>query len=94
MMFTVNKPRRINDVNWRLDGEKDQIIILSKDGFALPVILNPTAARIFLLCNGENSLQDITYSLCKEFKFDDFAVVLEDVKKQIDDFVEQAIVEV
>lgn len=87
----MNRPERVDDIIWRRDGEEDQIIILSRDGFSLPIILNPTAVRIFLFCDGKNSLEDIACSLCEEFSLDDFAAVLSDVKEQVDDFIKRGI---
>jgi len=92
MIFTMNRPERADDIIWRRDGEEDQIIILSKDGFPLPIILNPTAVRIFLLCDGKSSLEDIARSLCEEFSLDDSASVLSDVKEQVDDFIKRGII--
>lgn len=88
----TNSPKVLNDVIWRRDGENDQIIILSKVDLALPLILNPSAARIFSLCNGENTLEDIANNLCAEFGLDDFGMVLKDVRIQVEYFIKKAIV--
>lgn len=88
----TSRPKVLNDVIWRGDGENDQIIILSREGLALPLILNPSAARIFSLCNGENTLEDIANNLCGEFGLDDFGMVLKDVRIQIEYFIKKAIV--
>lgn len=94
MMSIFNKPRISDGVIWRRDGEDNQIILLSKEGLALPLILNPTAARIFLLCNRENTLEDIAKVLCAEFGLEDFKMVLEDVTEQVKYFIDKGIIEV
>lgn len=90
----ANKPKIADNVIWRRDGEDNQIILLSKEGLALPLILNPTAARIFLLCNGKNTLEEIAKSLCAEFGSDDFTMILEDVTKQVEYFRDKEAVEI
>lgn len=90
----VNKPKVCSDVIWRWDGEDNQIIVLSKESFALPLMLNITAAKIFSLCNGRNSVEDIAKSLCEEFALDDYKSVLKDVQGQINYFVEKEIVQI
>lgn len=92
-MFGTNKPKRADNIIWRLDGEKNQICILSKDGFVLPLILNYSAAKIFFLCDGKNSVEDIANSLCREFKSDVFTTLLEDVREQIKDFIKRGVVQ-
>jgi hypothetical protein len=90
----ANKPQKSPDVIWRVDGEDNQIILASKEGLALPLMLNPTAAKIFLLCDGSNTLEDIAASLCAEFSLKDFDMVLGDVKKQVSYFADKGIVEI
>lgn len=89
----TNKPKILDEVIWRRDGEDNQIIVLSKEGLALPLILNPTAARILLLCNHKNTLEDIAVNLSDEFGREDFPMVLEDVKEQVEYFMNKGIVE-
>lgn len=93
MISIANKPKILADVSWRKDGEKDQIIVLSKETLALPLILNPTASKIFLLCNGKNSLEAIAEKLCDEFGLEDFSMVLKDVKEQVEYFINKGIAE-
>ncbi len=88
----VNSPKRSDDVVWRRDGEDEQIIVLSKEEFPLPVILNPAASRIFLLCDGKNTLEDIAQALMREFDLEDFSVAVADVKRQIEYFLDKGIV--
>jgi len=93
MISIASKPKILDNVAWRRDGEKEQIIVLSKEGLALPLILNPTAAKIFSLCNGKNSLEDMATELCAEFGMDDFKMLLGDVKEQVEYFINKGIVE-
>ena len=86
------KPKKAGGLSWRKDGEREQIVILSKEDFALPLILNFSAARIFLLCNGRNSLLGIAQLLAKEFKRKNYARILDDVKKQVGYFFKKGIV--
>lgn len=88
----ANKPQKSPDVIWRVDGENNQIILASREDLALPLMLNQTAAKIFLLCNGKNTLEDIASSLCAEFALKDFDMVLKDVKEQTEYFIEKGIV--
>lgn len=90
----ANKPKVLDNIIWRRDGESDQIIVLSKDNLALPLILNPTAARIFSLCDGRNTVEDIAQALSDEFGVEDFKIALEDVKGQIGYFIDKEIVQV
>ena len=91
MLSIANRPRICDNLRWRRDGEDEQIIILSKEEFPLPLILNPTASRIFLLCDGEHTVEDIAQALCDEFDMEDFSIVLEDVKKQAGYFSDKGI---
>ena len=93
MISIANKPKILDNVAWRRDGEDEQIIVLSKEGLALPLILNSTAARIFSLCDGKHTLEDMAKGLCDEFSLDDFKMVLKDVKGQIEYFINKGIVE-
>ena len=89
-----HRPKIADNISWRRDGEADQLIIVSKEDLPLPLILNPTAALIFSLCDGRHSLEKIAERLCAEFNQDDFSLALEDVKKQIEHFVAKCIVSV
>lgn len=87
----TDKPKRDDNLKWRIDGEENQIIVLSKENLPLPLILNSTAARIFLLCDGKNSVEKITGSLCTEFNLNDFNSVLTDVQSQIQDLIKRGV---
>src|SRR3989338_8392973 len=94
MISIVNKPKISDGVSWRWDGEDEQIIVLSKEGLALPLILNPTAALIFSLCDNNNTLEDIARQLCDKLGLDDFEMVLQDVKEQVEYLINKNIVQV
>ena len=89
-----HKPKIAENIVWRRDGEADQLIIVSREDLPLPLILNPTAAMIFSLCDGRHSLENIAERLCQEYNQDDFSLALEDVKKQIEYFVRKGIVDI
>ncbi len=89
----ANKPKKREDIIWRTDGENNQIILVSKEDLALPLMLNLTAAKIFLLCDGKNTIEHIADSLCAEFMVKDFDMVLGDVRTQVEYFVDKGIVE-
>lgn len=94
MISIVNKPKILDNIIWRRDGEDDRIIVLSREDMALPLILNPSAAMIFSLCNGNNTLEDIAKALSDEFGLDDFKIALEDVRGQIEYFLDKKIVQI
>lgn len=89
-----NRPKIAENIVWRRDGEADQLIIVSREDLPLPLILNPTAAIIFSLCDGRHSLEKIAERLCQEFGLDDLSLALGDVKKQIEYFKDKCIVKV
>lgn len=89
-----DKPKVAENIVWRRDGEADQLIIVSREDLPLPLILNPTAAIIFSLCDGRHSVEKIAERLCQEFGLDDLSLALEDVKKQIEYFKDKCIVKV
>lgn len=88
------KPKISDNVLWRRDGQDDQIIVASRGGLALPVILNPTASWIFSLCNGRNALEEIAQIICDKSDARDFLAVLEDVKRQVEYFLDKGLVEI
>lgn len=88
----ANRPKISDNLVWRRDGEDNQLIVLSKEDMSLPLILNLTAARIFLLCNGENSLEDIARGLAEAFGREDYAGILDGVKRQVGYFLDRGIV--
>lgn len=90
----ANKPKISDNVLWRRDGQDDQIIVASREGLALPVIINPTASWIFSLCSGKNTLEEIAQILCDKSDAQDFSVVLEDVKRQVEYFLDKGLVEI
>jgi hypothetical protein len=89
-----HKPEISDNVLWRRDGQDDQIIVASREGLPLPLILNPTASWIFSLCNGRNTLEGIAQILCDKSDAQDFSAVLGDVKRQVEFFLDKGIVEI
>lgn len=89
----MSKPRIAPNLRWRVDGENDQIVIVHKDDFALPRILNPVAAKIFRLCDGNNTVEAIAEKVAEEFKGKDYSSLLSEVKECARLFVEKGILE-
>lgn len=90
----TNRLKIAEDIIWRVDGERDQIVILHSPKLALPQILNPTAAKIFSSCNGRKTVEGIALGLCEEFGRDDFNKVLSDVKKCLKHFSLNQIIQI
>ncbi len=89
----MSKPRIAPNLRWRLDGENDQIVIVHKDDFALPRILNPVAAKIFQLCDGNNTIEAIAEKVAGEFQTEDFSRLLSEVSECASLFIEKGILE-
>ena len=89
----MSKPRIAPNLRWRVDGENDQIVIVHKDDFALPRILNPVAAKIFHLCDGNNTMEAIAEKVAGEFEIADFSILLSEVSECARLFVEKGILE-
>lgn len=89
----MSKLKKARDLRWRIDGENDQIVIVHKDNFALPRILNPVAAKIFLLSDGDNTIEAIAGNIADEFDNADFKVILKEVSECVDLFIEKGILE-
>lgn len=89
----MGKLRKAPGLRWRVDGEADQLVIVHRDDFALPRILNPVAARIFQLCDGNNTVEAIAEKISAEFDTPDFSSLLSEVSACADLFVEKRILE-
>lgn len=87
----MNRPKKASGLRWRSDGENDQIVIVHRDTFALPRILNPVAAKIFLLADGNMTVEDIAGAIAEEFAADDFGKVVSEVKECVQKFSENGI---
>lgn len=94
MISIANKPKIAPDVLWRRDGDANQIIIVSREDLPLPLILNATAGRIFSLCDGEHTIEEIAEILRSELRLPEGSQILEDVKRQTEYFLQKRIVEV
>lgn len=90
----MSRPEREDDLRWRRDGEEDQIVILHKDEFPLPQILNPTAAEIFLQCDGKKTVEEIVEAVSSKFNVDDLEALTSEVKRCITRFRDKGIVKV
>lgn len=62
------KPVKNRKVIWRKDGPEDEIIVAYKWNWSTQEILNPTAARIFELCDGKHTVEQIANIISEEFR--------------------------
>jgi len=57
------------NVKWRWDGEDGQhITLLLPDKSGTVYFLNPTAAFIFIMCDGKNTVNDIVQLISERYK--------------------------
>lgn len=87
----LSKPKKTEDMRWRVDGEDDQIIIVHRDNFALPRILNPVAAKIFLLSDGNKTIEEIISMIRDKFEPAGADKVSSEVTECVSLFVEKGI---
>ncbi len=78
-------------VSWRWDGETMEHIVLSVPKTKNIYILNPTAALVFYLCNGHNTVSDIAETVAKRFGAD-YRVVVRHVRDFVGRLVEMGVV--
>lgn len=81
-MLLNSKPEKNPAIIWRRDGPRKDIIITLNKYTGKLSFLNPTAARIFELCNGKNTVKDIICAIVEEFKCS-VKVAREDVPKAL-----------
>lgn len=55
------------DVIWRWDGEAEQHILVGVPKTQSAHMFNPVGAKIFFLCDGEHTVEDIIHLLEDEF---------------------------
>jgi pyrroloquinoline quinone biosynthesis protein D len=74
----VTRPRLVTGARLRYDEVREEHLLLVPEG---AVRLNPTAAEVLELCDGERSLEDIVGVLAARY---DGAEVSEDVRSLVD----------
>jgi pyrroloquinoline quinone biosynthesis protein D len=79
-------PRLVTGARLSYDDVRDEHLLLIPEG---AVRLNPTAAQVLELCDGERSLDDIAGALSARYEGAD---VRDDVRELLDDMAQQGLV--
>jgi pyrroloquinoline quinone biosynthesis protein D len=82
----VTRPRLVTGARLRYDEVREEHLLLIPEG---AVRLNPTAAEVLELCDGERSLDDIAGALSERY---DGADVRDDVVELVDAMVQRGLV--
>jgi pyrroloquinoline quinone biosynthesis protein D len=82
----MSGPRLVTGARLSYDDVRDEHLLLIPEG---AVLLNPTAAQVLELCDGERSLDDIAGALSARYEGAD---VRDDVRELLDDMAQQGLV--
>jgi pyrroloquinoline quinone biosynthesis protein D len=82
----MTRPRLVTGARLRYDEVREEHLLLIPEGV---VRLNPTAAEVLGLCDGERSLDDIVGELSARY---DGADVREDVREMVDAMAQRGLV--
>jgi pyrroloquinoline quinone biosynthesis protein D len=82
----MTRPRLVTGARLRYDEVREEHVLLVPEGV---VRLNPTAAEVLELCDGERSLDDIVGALSVRY---DGADVRDDVHELVDAMVQRGLV--
>ena len=82
----MTRPRLVTGARLRYDDVREEHLLLIPEGV---VRLNPTAAEVLGLCDGERSLDDIVGELSARY---DGADVREDVRELVDAMAQRGLV--
>ena len=82
----MTRPRLITGARLQYDDVREEHLLLIPEG---AVRLNPTAAEVLELCDGERSLDDIAGALSARY---DGADVRDDVRELVDAMAQQGLV--
>ena len=82
----MTRPRLATGARLRYDEVREEHLLLIPEG---AVLLNPTAAQVLELCDGERSLDDIASALSERY---DGADVHDDVRELLDALAEKGLV--
>ena len=82
----MTRPRLITGARLRYDDVREEHLLLIPEGM---VRLNPTAAEVLGLCDGERSLDDIAGAISARY---DGADVRDDVRELVDAMAEKGLV--
>ena len=81
----MTRPRLVTGARLRYDDVREEHVLLIPEGV---VRLNPTAAEVLALCDGERSLDDIVGALSERYESD----VRDDVTELVDAMAEKGLV--
>ena len=84
----MTRPRLVTGARLRYDEVREEHLLLIPEG---AVRLNPTAAEVLGLCDGERSLDDIAGALSARYEGAD---VSDDVRELVEEMAQQGLVEV
>ena len=82
----MTRPRLVTGARLQYDDVREEHMLLIPEG---AVLLNPTAAEVLALCDGERSLDDIASALSERY---DGADVHDDVRELVDALAEKGLV--
>jgi pyrroloquinoline quinone biosynthesis protein D len=82
----MTRPRLATGARLRYDEVREEHVLLVPEGV---VRLNPTAAEVLELCDGERSLDEIAGTLAARY---DGADVRDDIRRLVDAMVEKGLV--
>ena len=82
----MTRPRLVTGARLRYDDVREEHVLLIPEG---AVRLNPTAAEVLELCDGERSLEEIVGALSARY---DGADVRDDVVELVDDMAQRGLV--
>ena len=82
----MTRPRLVTGARLQYDDVREEHMLLIPEG---AVLLNPTAAEVLALCDGERSLDDIVGELSSRY---DGADVREDVREMVDAMAQRGLV--
>ena len=82
----MTRPRLVTGARLQYDDVREEHVLLIPEGV---VRLNPTAAEVLDLCDGERSLDDIVGTLSARYEGAD---VRDDVRELVDDMAQRGLV--
>ncbi len=82
----MTRPRLVTGARLRYDEVREEHVLLIPEGV---VRLNPTAAEVLELCDGERSLDDIVVALCARYEG---AEVRDDVVHLVDAMAQKGLI--
>jgi pyrroloquinoline quinone biosynthesis protein D len=84
--LAVRRPQLATGVRLHWDGVRDRHVLLFPEG---ALALNPTAAEVLALCDGQRTLDEISHELSVRY---DGAAVHDEVESLLDSIAERGLV--